>query len=32
MSTSPACPKCNSEFTYQDGQVYVCPECAHAGL
>ena len=29
MTTSPACPKCNSEFTYQDGQMYVCPECAH---
>jgi len=29
MSPSPACPKCNSELTYQDGQMYVCPECAH---
>jgi len=29
MSTLPACPKCNSEFTYQDGQVFVCPDCAH---
>ena len=29
MSSLPACPKCNSEFTYQDGQMYVCPECAH---
>jgi protein PhnA len=25
----PPCPKCNSELTYQDGQTYVCPECAH---
>lgn len=25
----PACPKCSSELTYQDGQMYVCPECAH---
>ena len=25
----PPCPKCNSEFAYQDGQMYVCPECAH---
>jgi len=25
----PLCPKCNSEFTYQDGQMLVCPECAH---
>jgi protein PhnA len=29
MSTLPACPKCGSEFTYEDGSMYVCPECAH---
>ncbi|HWW04212.1 zinc ribbon domain-containing protein YjdM [Collimonas sp.] len=29
MSTLPACPKCNSEFTYEDGGLYICPECAH---
>src|SRR5438105_1885242 len=29
MTTLPACPKCNSELTYQDAQMYVCPECAH---
>ncbi|MEM5316664.1 zinc ribbon domain-containing protein YjdM [Paraburkholderia sp. JHI869] len=29
MSALPRCPKCNSEFTYEDGDVYVCPECAH---
>jgi protein PhnA len=29
MSTSPKCPKCGSEYTYEDGNVYVCPECAH---
>jgi protein PhnA len=29
MSTLPPCPKCNSTFTYEDGQLYVCPECAH---
>ena len=29
MSTLPKCPKCNSEFTYEDGSNYVCPECAH---
>jgi protein PhnA len=23
------CPKCNSEHTYQDGSLWVCPECAH---
>lgn len=25
----PNCPKCNSEYTYEDGTLYVCPECAH---
>jgi protein PhnA len=25
----PPCPKCNSEFTYEDGTQFVCPECAH---
>lgn len=25
----PNCPKCNSEYTYEDGAFYVCPECAH---
>jgi protein PhnA len=30
MSTSlPKCPKCSSEYTYEDGTLYVCPECAH---
>ncbi len=29
MSTLPNCPKCNSEFTYEDGAMFVCPECAH---
>ncbi|MBV8634094.1 MAG: alkylphosphonate utilization protein [Burkholderiaceae bacterium] len=29
MSTLPPCPKCQSEFTYEDGAMYVCPECAH---
>ena len=29
MSTLPPCPQCNSAFTYEDGQMYVCPECAH---
>lgn len=29
MNTLPACPKCNSEFTYEDGGNYVCPECGH---
>lgn len=29
MSTLPNCPNCNSEFTYEDGVMFVCPECAH---
>ena len=29
MIALPPCPKCNSELTYQDGQMYVCAECAH---
>lgn len=27
--TLPACPKCHSEYTYQDGELLICPECAH---
>ena len=29
MSQVPKCPKCGSEYTYEDGNMYVCPECAH---
>lgn len=29
MSDLPNCPKCNSEYTYADGELLVCPECAH---
>ena len=29
MSSLPKCPKCGSEYTYEDGMLYVCPECAH---
>ena len=25
----PNCPKCNSEYTYEDGALLVCPECAY---
>jgi protein PhnA len=25
----PACPKCQSEYTYEDGEMLICPECAH---
>ncbi|MGM3389116.1 alkylphosphonate utilization protein [Stutzerimonas stutzeri] len=27
--TLPACPNCRSEYTYEDGLMLVCPECAH---
>ncbi len=29
MSGLPACPKCASEFTYEDGALLICPECGH---
>ncbi|MFF2090569.1 zinc ribbon domain-containing protein YjdM [Paenibacillus sp. NPDC058174] len=29
MAALPNCPKCNSEYTYEDGNLFVCPECAH---
>ncbi|HMW24013.1 MAG TPA: zinc ribbon domain-containing protein YjdM [Burkholderiaceae bacterium] len=29
MSHLPPCPKCESTFTYQDGELLVCPECSH---
>ena len=29
MSGLPNCPKCKSEYTYEDGNMYICPECAH---
>jgi protein PhnA len=25
----PKCPKCRSEYAYEDGDMVVCPECAH---
>ncbi len=27
--TLPACPQCQSEYTYEDQGHFVCPECAH---
>jgi protein PhnA len=29
MSNLPNCPKCNSEYTYEMGELFVCPECAY---
>jgi protein PhnA len=27
--TEPQCPKCQAEFTYADGNMWVCPSCGH---
>jgi len=27
--TLPPCPACTSPYTYEDGALLVCPECAH---
>jgi len=29
MEDLPNCTKCGSEYTYEDGNMYICPECAH---
>lgn len=29
MDLLPPCPKCNCEYSYEDGLLLVCPECAH---
>lgn len=29
MSDLPACPVCTSTYTYEDRNLYVCPECGH---
>lgn len=29
MSQLPNCEKCQSEFTYEDRGLYVCPTCGH---
>jgi protein PhnA len=29
MSELPKCLECGSEYTYEDREMYVCPECAH---
>ncbi|MGO4500703.1 zinc ribbon domain-containing protein YjdM [Paenibacillus sp. 2RAB27] len=29
MEELPNCPKCQSAYTYEDGNLLVCPECAH---
>lgn len=29
MSALPQCPQCSSEYTYEDRDMYICPECAN---
>ncbi len=29
MENLPNCPKCSSPYTYEDGALLVCPECAY---
>lgn len=29
MSSLPNCPNCNSEYVYEDGMFFICPECTH---
>jgi protein PhnA len=29
MVDLPNCPKCNSEYTYENEGLFICPECAH---
>ncbi|WP_323842066.1 MULTISPECIES: zinc ribbon domain-containing protein YjdM [unclassified Moraxella] len=27
--TLPNCPKCDESYTYQDGELLICPMCSH---
>jgi len=29
MPELPNCPKCESEYTYEDGSLITCPDCGH---
>ena len=29
MNKMPSCPMCHSEYTYEDGGQFVCPECGN---
>ena len=29
MAELPACPNCNSQYTYEDRNMLVCPECGN---
>lgn len=29
MYLLPSCPKCNSEYTYEESTLFICPECSY---
>ncbi len=29
MQNLPNCPKCQSQYVYEDGSLFVCPECGY---
>ena len=29
MADLPNCPACQSAYTYEDGGLFICPECGH---
>ncbi|MBC2607326.1 zinc ribbon domain-containing protein YjdM [Pelagicoccus albus] len=29
MSEIPNCPKCDSEYAYENGPLFACPDCGH---
>lgn len=29
MTQDPKCPKCSSENIYNDGSLWICPDCSH---
>lgn len=29
MHSLPPCPKCQSDYTYKDGRLIICPECSY---
>jgi protein PhnA len=29
LNQFPPCPKCQADYTYQDAELFICPQCAH---
>lgn len=29
MNQTPNCPKCNSQYVYEDNMLWICPECTY---